>query len=186
MSVLSIYTDSSSDVLETCIDPDVITQKLAGINVSFERWVAEKQLSDALSQEEIIDAYRSSVDRLVDQFGFKTIDVVSLHPDHPDKQTFRQKFLSEHTHDDFEVRFFVDGRGLFYLHANDRVYVILCERGNLISVPARTAHWFDMGENPSFKCIRFFTTPDGWQANFTGSEIAARYPDFDEFVAQNT
>ena len=186
MSVLNIYSDSDADTLETSTDPDEIAQKLADINVSFERWVTERQLDDSISQDEIIDAYRSSVDRLVNQFGFKTIDVVSLHPDHPDKKTFRQKFLSEHTHDDFEVRFFVDGRGLFYLHAHERVYIILCERGDLISVPAHTAHWFDMGENPSFKCIRFFTTPDGWQANFTGNDIATRYPDFDEFVAQYT
>jgi len=186
MSILSIYSDTNTNVLETSTDPDEITDKLSEINVSFERWVAEKELNDSLPQEEIIDAYRSSVDKLVDQFGFKTIDVVSLHPDHPEKETFRQKFLAEHTHDDFEVRFFVDGRGLFYLHANNQVYIILCERGDLISVPARTTHWFDMGEHPRFKCIRFFTTPDGWQANFTGSEIATRYPDFDEFISEFT
>jgi 1,2-dihydroxy-3-keto-5-methylthiopentene dioxygenase len=186
MSVLSIYSDTNRNVLETSSDPDKITTILAGINVNFERWIAENELNDSLSQEEIIDAYRNSVDRLVNQFGFKTIDVVSLHPDHPDKHTFRQKFLAEHTHEDFEVRFFVDGRGLFYLHSNHRVYVILCERGDLISVPANTAHWFDMGESPNFKCIRFFTTPDGWQANFTGSDIANRYPDFDEFISEFT
>jgi len=186
MSILSIYSDINTNVLETSTDPDEITDKLSEINVSFERWVAEKELNDSLPQEEIIDAYRSSVDKLVDQFGFKTIDVVSLHPDHPEKETFRQKFLAEHTHDDFEVRFFVDGRGLFYLHANNQVYIILCERGDLISVPARTTHWFDMGEYPHFKCIRFFTTPDGWQANFTGSDIATRYPDFDEFMSEFT
>ena len=64
---------------------------------------------------------------------------------------------------DFELRFFVDGRGLFYLHLGDKVYCVLCEQGDLISVPANTTHWFDMGANPRFKCIRFFTTPDGWQ-----------------------
>jgi len=183
MSVLSIYSDSSANALETSTNPGEIAQKLAGINVSFERWTAEKELNDSLTQDEVIDAYRASVDRLIDKYGFKTIDVVSLHPDHPDKKLFRQKFLAEHTHDDFEVRFFVDGRGLFYLHANNHVYVILCEQGDLISVPAHTAHWFDMGERPHFKCIRFFTTPDGWQANFTGDDIATRYPNFDEFVA---
>jgi 1,2-dihydroxy-3-keto-5-methylthiopentene dioxygenase len=95
----------------------------------------------------------------------------------------RQKFLAEHTHADFEVRFFVDGSGLFYLHVGDRVYMVLCERGDLISVPADTTHWFDMGSNPSFKCIRFFTTPDGWVGSFTGSGIAGRFPDYDSHVA---
>ena len=53
-----------------------------------------------------------------------------------------------------------------------------------ISVPANTTHWFDMGESPDFKCIRFFTTPDGWQGNFTGSDIATRFPSFDAYLAE--
>jgi len=109
---------------------------------------------------------------------------VSLTADHPDKAAFRQKFLAEHTHSDFEVRFFVGGRGLFYLHLGDKVYMVLCEKGDLISVPANTTHWFDMGENPAFKCIRFFTTADGWEGHFTGSDIAGRFPSFDEVAAE--
>jgi len=81
------------------------------------------------------------------------------------------------------VRFFVEGSGLFYLHAGDKVYTVLCGKGDLISIPANTTHWFDMGTNPYFKAIRFFTTPDGWVGNFTGSEIAKKFPDFDQYVA---
>ena len=88
----------------------------------------------------------------------------------------RDKFLHEHTHSDFEVRFFVDGEGLFYIRKNSRVYAILCNRGDLISVPANTKHWFDMGPRPYFKAVRLFTTPEGWVANFTGDKIADRFP----------
>ena len=112
------------------------------------------------------------------EYGFKSVDVVSLDPNHPDKAALRAKFLDEHTHSDFEVRFFVDGKGLFYIHTGGKVYGVLCEKGDLISVPADTPHWFDMGENPCFKCIRLFTTPEGWVAQFTGDKIAAGYPQF--------
>jgi 1,2-dihydroxy-3-keto-5-methylthiopentene dioxygenase len=44
-------------------------------------------------------------------------------------------------------------------------------------------HWFDMGSRPHFRCIRFFTSPEGWMGEFTGSNIAARFPDFDRFVS---
>jgi 1,2-dihydroxy-3-keto-5-methylthiopentene dioxygenase len=37
-----------------------------------------------------------------------------------------------------------------------------------------------MGPQPDFKCIRLFTSPDGWVANFTGSDIASRFPRFGE------
>lgn len=74
------------------------------------------------------------------------------------------------------MRFFVDGHGLFYLHLGDEVYTVLCEKGDLISVPVGTAHWFDMRPNPRFRAVRLFTNPEGWLANFTGSDIAKRFP----------
>ncbi len=91
----------------------------------------------------------------------------------------RQKFLAEHTHGEDEVRFFVDGHGLFSLHVAAEVYEVLCEKGDLISVPANTKHWFDMGPNPRFVAIRFFNNPDGWVAEFTGSDIADRFNRFE-------
>jgi 1,2-dihydroxy-3-keto-5-methylthiopentene dioxygenase len=101
--------------------------------------------------------------------------VVSLSADHPQKAELRQKFLSEHTHSEDEVRFFVAGEGLFTLHADNKVFEVLCQKGDLISVPANTPHWFDMGPNPGFIAIRLFNNPDGWVANFTGSDIAERF-----------
>ncbi|MGR8935217.1 MAG: 1,2-dihydroxy-3-keto-5-methylthiopentene dioxygenase [Gammaproteobacteria bacterium] len=163
--------------------PDIQAQ-LGAIGVQFERWSADCEFSADADQQTILQAYRSSIDKLMQRYGFQSVDVISLKPDHPDKAALRQKFLSEHTHDDFEVRFFVEGRGLFYLHADGNVYAVLCEQGDLISVPANTTHWFDMGNNPQLKCIRLFTTPDGWQAKFTGSEIAQNFPDFDQYLAQ--
>jgi len=183
MTVLAISPEDGSAVAETLTDAGAIGARLAGIGVGFERWATPAQLDPQAAQDEVLAAYAGDVGRLNEKFGFQSVDVVSLHPDHPDKAAFRGKFLAEHTHDDFEIRFFVDGRGLFYLRGGGRVYMLLCERGDLISVPANTRHWFDMGEAPFFKCIRFFTKADGWVGNFTGSDIASRFPDFDRFVA---
>ncbi len=105
-----------------------------------------------------------------------------LHPIIPRRMKLRNMFLSEHTHSDFEVRYFVYGSGTFYLHIDDRVHVILCEGGDFISVPANTTHWFDMGTRPNFKAIRFFSIPDGWVATFTGSDISKRFPTHDQVV----
>jgi 1,2-dihydroxy-3-keto-5-methylthiopentene dioxygenase len=100
------------------------------------------------------------------------VDVVSLNRDAPNKDELRKKFLSEHTHSEDEVRFFVVGEGLFTLHLGQQVCEVLCRQGDLISVPAHTPHWFDMGPNPNFIAIRFFNNPEGWVANYTGSSIA--------------
>ena len=124
----------------------------------------------------MIAAYREDIDRLMREEGYKTVDVVSLNRDHPDKAALRQKFLSEHTHSEDEVRFFVAGSGQFTLHLGDKVYDILCEQGDLIGVPDGTRHWFDMSEQPHFVAIRLFNNPAGWVANFTDDPIAERSP----------
>lgn len=183
MTALTIQT-TEGQTLRTLNDHAAIAASLGELGVQFERWEAAQPLVDDADQEAVLAAYKADVDKLNAQYGFQSVDVVALGPDHPQKAEMRQKFLAEHTHADFEVRFFVDGSGLFYLHIDDKVYMVLCEKGDLISVPANTTHWFDMGANPHFKCIRFFTTPDGWVGNFTGSDIATRFPDFDTFVSQ--
>ena len=160
---------------------DGIATRLHAVGVRFERWQASQPLTSDAGQDEVIGAYRESIDRLNAEYGFQSVDVISLKPDHPDRQALRQKFLDEHTHSDFEVRYFVAGKGLFYLHVGDEVFGVMCEQGDLISVPPDTKHWFDMGEAPDFKCIRLFSTPEGWVANYTGDAIARSYPRFEQF-----
>jgi 1,2-dihydroxy-3-keto-5-methylthiopentene dioxygenase len=127
----------------------------------------------------VLDAYRADIDRIVAEKGFRTVDVVSITPEHPQREEMRRKFLDEHFHKEDEVRFFVAGSGLFTLHVEGRVYEILCEQGDLIGVPDSTRHWFDMGPAPFFIAIRFFTEPDGWVGYFTGSDWASRFPRYE-------
>ncbi|MDO9268897.1 MAG: cupin [Methylobacter sp.] len=184
MSALTVYPENQPQSGVAYTDFDAIQKHLDAIGVQFERWTANCEFAADADQNTVLAAYSDSIDRLKQQYCFQSVDVISLNPDHPEKATFRQKFLSEHIHADFEVRFFIEGRGLFYLHVADKVYGVLCEQGDLISVPANTTHWFDMGENPRFKCIRLFTTPDGWVADFTGSDIAKSFPTLDQCVAE--
>lgn len=188
MSLLTIYPDDYSNAQPSgCVrhfDFEPIAEELNAIGVQFERWQANRAFSADADQETILDAYQEPINRLKQDYGFQSVDVINLSPDNPKKAELRQKFLAEHTHDDFEVRFFIDGCGLFYLHVGSKVYAVLCEQGDLISVPANTTHWFDMGENPRFKCIRLFTTPDGWVASFTGSKINEAFPTLDETRAE--
>lgn len=183
MTRLTVYPDDQPDQGQTFGDYDAIVAMLGEIDVTLEKWKAEKPLAKDASSEDVMQAYDDAIKKLNEQYGFKTIDVVGLNPDHPDKAAMRQKFLAEHTHADFEVRFFVEGSGIFYLHVDGKVYATLCEKGDLISVPANTTHWFDMGTSPYFKCIRFFTADEGWVGNFTGSEIAKSFPDFDTLTS---
>lgn len=183
MSSLKIFAADQPATAELVSDYDEIATRLHHIGIRFERWQASQSLADGAGQDEVMAAYQDQVNQLMDEYGFQSSDVISLTADHPDRQMLRKKFLDEHTHSDFEVRFFVEGRGLFYMHAEDQVFAVMCEQGDLISVPAGLKHWFDMGEAPAFRCIRFFTTPEGWVASFTGDAIAKSFPTFEEFLA---
>lgn len=183
MSRLAIYDEQGAMLGNSIADHASIAARLQPLGVRFERWETLQPLSRDAQQDEVLAAYAEQVQRLTDEYGFQSVDVVSLRPDNPQRDELRAKFLAEHIHSDFEVRFFVEGRGLFFLHVADKVYLVLCEQGDLISVPANVPHWFDMGREPNFKCIRLFVIPDGWVAQFTESAIARTFPDFDQFVS---
>ena len=177
MSEMRVYDERQpTQPLLTLNNSAEISKELRTIGVQFKHWAVPQDLDSSATQDEVIEACRDVLNPLMDKHGFKSMDVISLSADHPDKDTLRDKFLHEHTHDDFELRFFVDGSGLFNIHHENRVYAVLCERGDLISVPAGTRHWFDMGPQPYFKAIRLFTADQGWVANFTGDDIADQFP----------
>jgi 1,2-dihydroxy-3-keto-5-methylthiopentene dioxygenase len=179
MSRLRIFSEHQPDRPElSTSDHADMARQLAAIGVGFEQWQASEAISPGDPPEAIMAAYRADIDRLVAERGFRSIDVVSIAPDHPEREAMRRKFLDEHFHKEDEVRFFVAGSGLFTLHVGDKVYEVWCEQGDLISVPDGTTHWFDMGPEPSFVAIRFFTEADGWVGHFTGTDIAQRFPRF--------
>ncbi|WP_344974025.1 cupin [Streptosporangium fragile] len=190
MTYLTVYTDG--DTPETLLETDdaaEITAALKAIDVRLRTWEVVDGLATGASQEEILAAYRDEVSRVIAEEGYTLVDVAQLHPDDstdwPERAAAaRRKFLAEHTHDDDEVRFFVGGSGIFYLHVDGKVHAVLCEPGDLLSVPKNTTHWFDMGTSPDFTAIRFFHDDDGWVGDFTGDPIAERIPDFDAIVAR--
>ncbi|MCX5513141.1 cupin [Kaistia algarum] len=184
MTTLTIYPDTNPDHPDVVTsDPAEITKLLNSVGVAFERWKASVELPENATPDQVIAAYKPEVDRLSAAAGYQTVDVIRITPDNPNKDALRAKFLDEHTHDEDEVRFFVEGSGAFYLHLADKVYQVVCTRDDLLSVPAGTLHWFDMGPEPRFTCIRLFITPDGWVAKFTGDKISSLIPRFGEQIA---
>ena len=180
MSRLRIFAEADpSSPLSSTEDLATIAAQLRGIGVRFEQWQAAEPVQPGATPEQVMAAYRADIDQLVAENGFKSVDVVSIAPDNPNRDAMRAKFLEEHFHKEDEVRFFVAGSGLFTLHVGEQVYEIRCEQGDLVGVPDGTTHWFDMGPEPSFIAIRFFTEPDGWVGHFTGTDIARRFPRYE-------
>jgi len=177
MSALHIYSvQQPQHATFQSTDATIIAQKLQQKGVRFEQWQASVPLTAESTPDEVMTAYAADIKRLKQEHGYITVDVISLASTHPDKAVLRQKFLDEHIHTEDEVRFFVRGQGLFCLHLDDEIYQVLCQQNDLISVPANTPHWFDMGSAPEFTAIRLFNNTEGWVAHFTGTPLAKQFP----------
>jgi len=179
--------DDRQQVLLRTTDRDEIAEVLAPYGIRLEQWPLRELPAEA-TKEQLLAAYEDEVAAVCARGGYRLVDVVRMTPQPQDPQwragaeTARRRFLDEHRHAEDEVRFFAEGSGCFYLHLDDKVYALVCEAGDLISVPAGTTHWFDMGSVPHFCAIRFFRGEDGWIGDFTGSPISSTMPTLDELV----
>ena len=146
-------------------------------NIFFDQWTCDVVFKDTSTQEEILEAYSEDLKPFMEKGGYETADVISINKLTDNYDAIRAKFLAEHTHSEDEIRFFVDGEGTFWFHLeNGEIFNLLCQKGDLISVPAGTKHWFDAGEkNPFVKAIRIFIDMSGWIPHYTGSGIEENY-----------
>ncbi|MFZ4714547.1 MAG: 1,2-dihydroxy-3-keto-5-methylthiopentene dioxygenase [Bacteriovoracaceae bacterium] len=173
----SLYLPKEKKTIE---DFEQIKAYLNVYGVLHEKWEANVKLTDDSTQEQILDAYEHSLKPYMSKFGYKTADVINVHENTPNLLAIRQKFLPEHTHSEDEVRFFVDGEGVFWFNFGSEVAALTCRAGDLISVPAGYKHWFDLGPKAFVKAIRVFIDPAGWVANYTNSGIEIPYnPKYD-------
>jgi 1,2-dihydroxy-3-keto-5-methylthiopentene dioxygenase len=177
MTRLRVYEDDApGTAVFDSENPGAIAPVLREINVGFERWDAPVHIAPDAPNDVILDAFRPYLDALMGATGAGSADVVKLTPEHPQAAALREKFLAEHTHSEAEIRFFVAGSGHFVLHEHGKVFDILCEKDDLIQVPAGIKHWFDAGSEPSFTALRVFTDSAGWVAQYTGDTISSRFP----------
>jgi 1,2-dihydroxy-3-keto-5-methylthiopentene dioxygenase len=152
-----------------------IQQELSTRGIDIDRWDPAPSTTTMTNQDEILEAYASQLKPFMSRKGYQAADVIAVNKDTPGIAEIRQKFLSEHTHSEDEVRYFIEGQGLFWFNIDNVVLSVLCTAGDLINVPAQTRHWFDLGPEPHVKAIRIFTNPEGWVAQYTGSGIDERY-----------
>ena len=151
---------------------DAVAAFLARYGIDYERWTPGQQIAADASAEAVLAAFAQEVDALKIRGGYVTADVIDVKPDTPNLDTMLARFNREHWHDEDEVRFIVEGRGLFHVHpSNGPVFAIEVESGDLIRVPRGTHHWFDLCADRRIRAIRLFQDPSGWTPHYTESGI---------------
>jgi 1,2-dihydroxy-3-keto-5-methylthiopentene dioxygenase len=149
-----------------------VTPFLATHGIDYERWVPDQPVADDASAEMVLEAYRHDIDKLKASGGYRTADVIDVKPDTPNLEAMLAKFSREHWHDEDEVRFIIEGRGLFHVHPPEGpVFAIEVEAGDLIRVPRGTHHWFDLCADRRIRAIRLFQDTSGWTPHYTDTGI---------------
>jgi 1,2-dihydroxy-3-keto-5-methylthiopentene dioxygenase len=149
---------------------------LAGIGIDYERWDSPADLPEDASPDQVLSAYREQVEKLKQQGGYVTADVIDVNADTPGLDAMLAKFNVEHTHDEDEVRYIIAGRGLFHIHpAQGPIVAIEVEAGDLIRVPRGTLHWFDLCGDRRIRAIRLFQDKTGWTPHYTSSGVDRNY-----------
>lgn len=153
-----------------------VADYLGKIDIEYDIWEPSHPLNANASQEEILQAYSAEIDKLKSRGGYVTADVISVNPQTPGLDAMLAKFSREHWHDEDEVRFIIQGSGVFHIHPKESpVVAIEVEAGDLIRVPRGTLHWFDLCADKQIRAIRLFQDPSGWTPQYTGSGVDAGF-----------
>jgi 1,2-dihydroxy-3-keto-5-methylthiopentene dioxygenase len=159
----------------TIDQPGEIRAFLAARGIDYER-TDHIAVSQGATADELLAAHHVKIDELKAAGGYVTADVIDVHPDTPNLDAMLSRFNSEHWHDEDEVRFIVEGRGLFHIRPDDGpVFAIEVEAGDLIRVPKGTHHWFDLCVDRRIRAIRLFQDPAGWTPHYTGSGVDQQF-----------
>lgn len=159
-------------------DTQAINTIMAALNVKLADWktattplLAKPALEDA-EKEALLKAHDHYFEKLKQDFGYEARDMIVLHPDIPNLDAMLKKFITCHTHDDDEVRYIVDGEGIFgFVMPDGSQAELLVEAGDYINVPMNTEHWFRLTPKKRIKAIRYFTNMDGWTPVYTNTKI---------------
>lgn len=136
--------------------------------------------SQALSKDELLanDVYyaeletdpatfQGPLDALKQERGYIEQDEVKLSPATPNLDAICAKFVDEHFHDDDEVRFVLEGEGIFDIRSKDDQWMrVVVEKGDLIVVPANRHHRFLLTESKQIRCVRLFKDTSGWTPHY--------------------
>jgi len=157
-------------------DPAEIKQFLAANGIEYSVWPLEDRVDPAAPAETILAAYAPEIEELKRRGGFVTADVVDVYPDTPNLDAMLNKFNKEHTHTEDEVRFILQGRGVFHINPGDRpVFGIEVWAGDMISVPMGTRHWFDLCTDRRIRAIRLFQDTSGWTPHYIEAGVHAGF-----------
>jgi 1,2-dihydroxy-3-keto-5-methylthiopentene dioxygenase len=174
MAVLQLETG------ETLTDLSRIGAQLVTLGIQLKRWprtaapalLLTQASLDASEKELVLESLDAYFAQLQSDYGYQTRDLIVLSPETPNLDELLAKFSHPHTHADDEVRYIIDGEGVFGFVCPDGTQMELTiQPEEYINVPAGTEHWFYLTPLRRIKAIRYFIDTAGWTPEYTGTPL---------------
>ncbi len=161
---------------------DDITRELAPVKVQLNHWgvgddpeINQLLAKDSLNDEEkerVLQALDGYFEQLKETAGYQSRDLIVLHPGFPNLDGILSKFERCHYHADDEVRYIIEGEGVFgFVRPDGSQLEVTVQAQEFINVPANTEHWFHLTPSRRVKAVRYFTSTEGWVPEYTGTGI---------------
>jgi len=166
---------------ETKIEKDeLVAQFLASKQILFKTFALPETLHNLLKQESLSDPEKDEVllgleyrfDQLKKEQGYRSRDLVVLHNKVPGIEEMLAKFDKLHYHTDEEVRYIIDGTGIFGFSIARDKFEVHVKQGDFISIPQNTHHWFALDKSRRIKAVRYFKDNSGWTPVYVEEKLA--------------
>lgn len=157
-----------------------ISSILDTVGISLDFWPvrASGRTETLLGRETLGEEEKETIlaeqDRYFEQLrashGYTARDLIVIYPGMPGLSGLLDRFLPIHYHEDDEVRYIVDGEGVFgFVLPEGSQVELLVEKGDFIRVPRLLEHWFRLTGQRKVKAVRYFTGTAGWVPVYTGT-----------------
>ena len=129
--------------------------------ISSEDLASQGVLTWSVSSNE--DERAAMVETIKREHHYVDQDVVELSTETPNLDAICAKFDQEHYHTEDEVRFVLEGDGIFDVRdEGDQWIRIEVTNGDIIVIPAHRYHRFYLTDQRRIRCMRLFANHDGW------------------------
>lgn len=178
MSILSVFHSASpqqpSKVLTHHED---IAATLAEQGVRLEHQPHDLRIRPASGEQAVLGEARQWLDALMTEHGSRAYRLL----DHDGATWVEAGLRDEQIYEADEVFAVITGRAQVSLRLGEQVFSVLCEKGDVLLVPAGTRRWVDLGETPFCLAVRLFASEQGAEGRATGDQSAREFLGIEAF-----
>ena len=186
VSKLAFYTQFNlQKPYKVSEDASSFSEDLSKVGVRVEQWPTMTHLSSApILEEDVLKIYANEIERVMSEYNYNQVDLATMKPNDTFAVSIRGRYLSEHTHEEDEARFFLAGKVLIYLNIDENIHILECGCGDFVLIPAGVKHWMDIGPSPDYTVIRWFNSKKAFINNFTESFTAEATPRWETIYSE--